>query len=106
MEISKRDWKLFREYVPKWQTRYIRNLNREYIELLSGDGDAADHFWELEERIRKDKKHPGVSTEISKGDAIYDLVLLCRTGVIDMSDLEEFSDSTKDAVRQLLDLRW
>jgi len=46
-----------------------------------------------------------VSIEISKGNAVYDLVLLCRTGVIDMSDLEEFSDSTKDAVRQLLDLR-
>lgn len=105
MEISKRDWKLFREYVPKWQTRYIGKLNREYIELLSGEGDAADHFWQLEERIRKDKKHPGVSIEISKGDAVYDLVLLCRTGVIDISDLEEFSDSTKDAVRQLLDLR-
>ena len=96
---------MFREYVPKWQAQYIGKLNREYIELPSSDGDAADHFWELEERIRKDKKHPGVSIEISKGDAIYDLVLLCWTGVIGMSDLEEFSDSTKDAVRQLLDLR-
>ena len=75
MEISKRDWKLFREYVPKWQTRYIGKLNREYIELLSGDGDASDHFWALEARIRKDKKHPGVSIEISKGNAVYDLVL-------------------------------
>ena len=46
-----------------------------------------------------------MSIEISKGDAIYDLLLLCRTGVIGMSDLEEFSDSTKNAVRQLLDLR-
>ena len=62
-------------------------------------------FLGVEERIRKDKKHPGVSIEISKGDAVYDLLLLCRTGVIGMSDLEEFSDSTKNAVRQLLDLR-
>jgi len=105
VEISKRDWKLFREYVPKWQTRYIGKLNREYIELLSGDRDASDHFWALEARIRKDKKHPGVSIEISKGNAVYDLVLLCRTGVIDMRDLEEFSDSTKDSVLQLLELR-
>ena len=93
MEISKRDWKLFWEYVPKWQTRYIRNLNREYIELLSGDGDAADHFWQLEERIRKDKKHPGVSIEISKGDAIYDLVLLCRTGVIGIGVKDYYSEA-------------
>ena len=46
-----------------------------------------------------------MSIEIRKGDAVYDLLLLCRTGVIGMSDLEEFSDSTKNAVRQLLDLR-
>ena len=72
---------------------------------MSGEGDAADNVWQVEERIRKDKKHPGGSIEISKGDAVYDLVLLCRTGVIDMSDLEEFSDSTRGAVRQLLDLR-
>ena len=96
---------MFREYVPKWQTQYIGKLNLEYIELPSSDGDAADHFWELEERIKKDKKHPGVSFEISKGDTVYDLFLLCRTDVIDMSDLEEFSDSTRGAVRQLLDLR-
>ena len=105
MEISKRDWKLFREYVPKWQTRYIRNLNREYIELLSCDGDAADHFGDLEDVVRHANKRTGVRIIISERDALYDLVLLCRTGVIDMSDLEEFSDSTKDAVRQLLDLR-
>ena len=27
--------------------RYMDRLNKEYIELLSGDGDAADKFWEL-----------------------------------------------------------
>ena len=58
MEISKRDWKLFREYVPKWQTRYIGKLNREYIELLSSDGDAADHFWELKSASGKTKSTP------------------------------------------------
>lgn len=70
---------------------------------MSGEGDAADHFWQLEEHIRKDKKHPGVSIEISKGDAVYDLFLLSRTGVIDMSDLEEFSDSTRDYKRAIVD---
>ena len=53
MDISKKDWKLYRECVPMWQTRYIEKLNREYIELLSSEGDASDHFWELEKRIRK-----------------------------------------------------
>lgn len=41
MEISKRDWKLFREYVPKWQTRYIGKLNLdESKDLLARAGYA------------------------------------------------------------------
>lgn len=105
MDISKKDWKLYRECVPMWQTRYIEKLNREYIELLSSEGDASDHFWKLEKRIRKDKRHPGVSIEMDKSEAIFNLVLLCRTGVIGMDDLAGFSDGTKDSVLQLLELR-
>ena len=104
MDISKKDWKLYRECVPKWQTRYIEKLNREYIELLSSEGDASDHFWELEERIRKDKKHPGVSIEMDKSEAIFNLVLLCRTGVIGLDDLAGFSDGTVEAVKRSLEL--
>lgn len=104
MDISKKDWKLYREYVPKWQTRYIEKLNREYIQLLSSEGDAADHFWELEKRIRKDKRHPGVSIGMDKSEAFFNLVLLCRTGVIGMDDLAGFSDGTVEAVKRSLEL--
>lgn len=38
-----------------------RRLTKEYIDLLSGDENASDKFWELEERIKKDKKHPGAN---------------------------------------------
>ena len=34
VEISKRDWKLFRERVPDWQERYMEQLTKEYIEIL------------------------------------------------------------------------
>ncbi len=102
MDISKKDWKLYRECVPMWQTRYIEKLNREYIELLSSEGDASDHFWELEKRIRKDKRHPGVSIEMDKSEAIFNLVLLCRTGVIGMDDLAGFSDGVKETVCRFL----
>lgn len=37
-------------------------LLKEYIDMLNGNGNASDKFWELEERIKKDKKHPGVSS--------------------------------------------
>lgn len=49
MEISKRDWKLFREKLFGWQKNYMERLNQEYILLLSAEGkDASEKFWELE----------------------------------------------------------
>jgi hypothetical protein len=35
IEISKSDWKLFRERLPEWQEHYMERLTKEYIELLS-----------------------------------------------------------------------
>ena len=36
----------------------MERLNKEYIELLSSnDKNASERFWELEKRIKKDKKH-------------------------------------------------
>lgn len=51
VEISKADWKLFRERVPEWQEHYMERLTKKYIELLSSPGNASDHFWELEKSI-------------------------------------------------------
>ena len=34
--------------------------------MLNGTRNASDNIWELEERIKKDKKHPGVMIELSK----------------------------------------
>ena len=59
MEISKTDWKLYRERVSDWQEHYMEQLTKEYVELLTSPGNASDHFWELEKRIKQDKKHPG-----------------------------------------------
>lgn len=45
MEISKRDWKLFREKLAIWQENYMACLIREYIALLSDeDKIASDKF--------------------------------------------------------------
>ncbi len=61
MEISKKDWKLFREKFVRWQENYMERLTKEYIALLSSnDKEASEKFWELEKRIKKDRKHPGV----------------------------------------------
>ena len=93
MEITKEDWNLFREKITDWQ--------EAYREILSGDADASDKFWQLEERIRKDKKHPGVILEIRKQNLPYDLARLIGDGVITFDDIGDFSEEMKEAVNFL-----
>ena len=80
----------------------MEQLTKEYIEILSAPGNASDHFWELEERIKKDKKHPGVILEMSKSNAIWDIAMFVRYKVITMDDLEGFSEDLIEAVKLIL----
>ena len=105
MEVSKSDWKLFRTHIAKWQENYMERLIQEYVELLSGEENASEKFWKLEERIKRDKKHPGVLIELTKSNMIYDIVSLINFGVITTSDLDEFSEELKEGVNFLLK-RW
>ena len=102
MEVSKNDWKLFRTCIGDWQEAYMGRLTKEYIDLLSGDENASDKFWKLEERIKKDKKHPGVMLELSKGNMVFDIVALINSGVITTADLIDFSDELKESIAFLL----
>ena len=102
MEISKSDWKLFRARISDWQEAYMERLIKEYMDLLDGEENASDKFWKLEERIKKDKKHPGVRLELNKGNMIFDIVTLINSGVITTADLEDFSDGLKESVDFLL----
>lgn len=98
MEISKSDWKLFRTRIGDWQEAYMERLVKEYMDLLEGKENASDKFWKLEERIKKDKRHPGVLLELSKGNMIFDIVALINSGVITTADLEGFGDELKESV--------
>ena len=102
MEVSKSDWKLFRERVVDWQEAYMERLVNEYMDLLDGAENASDKFWKLEERIKKDKKHPGLMLELSKGNMIFDIVALINSDVIITADLADFSDELKESVDFLL----
>lgn len=102
MEISKSDWKLYREKIAGWQENYMSRLNNEYIALLNADDKkASEKFWELEKRIKNDRRHPGVIIEMSKSNAVFDIVSLIRLGVITYDDLADFSDGLQEAVNML-----
>ncbi len=102
MEVSKSDWKLYRTRIGDWQEAYMERLVKEYMDLLDGAENASDKFWKLEERIKKDKKHPGVMLELSKGNVVFDIVALINSGVITVDNLEDFSDELKESVDFLL----
>ena len=76
-------------------------LNHQYIDLLNGNGLTSDKFWELNRRIREDRKSLGVQMELRKTDLPYTLVNLLHEKIITEDDLKQFSNVLQDAVKQL-----
>lgn len=105
IEISKQDWKLFREKLPGWQEAYMERLCREYMELLTSDAKGSDKFWELEKRIMEDKKSPGVIVMMSRSKMIPNVLGLLEDGAITMEDLADFSEDFREKVQYMKD-RW
>ena len=56
-KFSEKDWKIFRSKIAGWQEAYMDKLNKEYIEILCGDGKSSEKFWTLEKRIKEDLKN-------------------------------------------------
>ena len=105
MDISKRDWKLFRERLSGWQGNYMEGLVKEYANFLNDDKKpVSEKFWELEKRINEDKRHPGVIMEMSKSEVIWDIVRLIRLKVITYDDLSDFSDELQLEVKRILEM--
>lgn len=103
MEVSKRDWKLFREKIVDWQESYMDQLNKGYIKLLSKDANPSDKFWALEKRINRDKKKSGVVLDMRRSEMLYNIVQLIHDKVITFEDLDAFSEELREAVRLFLD---
>ena len=101
--FTEKDWKLFRNKIADWQESYMDRLNKEYIYLLSEDGNPSDKFWSLEERIKEDRKKTGVRVEMSRSNLIYNIISLMNEGAISFEDLEEFSNQLKETVRFFVD---
>lgn len=101
--FTEKDWKLFRSKIADWQESFMDRLNTEYIAILSKDANPSDKFWELEKRIKEDKKKAGVQVRMSRSNLIYNLISLLHEGAISFEDLEEFSDGLKETVGAFID---
>jgi len=99
MQVTKADWKLFRERVPEWQERYMEKLEKEYIEYLKLDEVASTKWWGLREKIHDDYNSPGVQMDLMKKNVDSDLVRLVMWGVITIDDLDGFSEELVNMVK-------
>lgn len=77
-------------------------LNREYIALLSGTGPASEKFWELERRMREDKKRGGVVMRMSRSNMELNLLSLLSDGVISIAELDGFSEKLREKLTFVL----
>ena len=89
------DWKLFRKKLPQWQEHYMQKLLNEYAGIIAAAGSAADKFWKLEKRLRKDVRHTGVIAEMRRSVMGMNIISLLNEGAITSDDLEDFSDDLK-----------
>lgn len=105
MQISERDWKIFRKKILDWQERHMEQLTMEYIAFLQSEEKASAKFWELEKRIKQDKKSPGVLIDMRRSTAINNIVNLVLDDVISLDELDDFSDDLKEAVKFIVE-KW
>ncbi len=98
-KFSEKDWKIFRSKIAGWQEKYMDKLNKEYIEILNGDGNPSEKFWTLEKRIKEDRKDCGVQCEKSRSNQFYIMLSLLNEGAITMEDLADFSDDLKEMMQ-------
>lgn len=66
---------------------------------------ASTKFWELEKRIKQDKKSPGVLIDMRRSTAINNIVSLVLGEVIALDELEDFSDDLKEVVKFIVE-KW
>lgn len=101
---AERDWKLFRKKLPDWQENCMERLNKEYIAILSQENkDPSEMFWELDERIQRDKKLTGVMAyEVSRSNMFTLLLDLLREKTITLDDLSEFSEELQERLKWLV----
>ncbi|MEF9945255.1 MAG: hypothetical protein RR737_01550 [Lachnospiraceae bacterium] len=65
--------------------------------------NASDKFWQLEKRIKQDRKRTGVQLEMSRSNLMFNIISLINEGAISIEDLEEFSEQLRGTVRFIVE---
>lgn len=100
MNVKESDWKLLKKLLPLWQENYIEKLIEEYKNILNKDDIASNKFWDLNKKIKEDKKNPGVLiTDLRRSNMDLVIASLISNKVIEFEDLKDFSDELKETLK-------
>ncbi len=66
--FSEKDWKLYRSK--------IAGLQEAYMEILRADEIGSERFWNLHDRIKEDKRSPGVLITRNSRSNMIDNILV------------------------------
>ena len=101
--VNEKDWKLFRSRLPGWQETYMEKVIEEYRELLASKEQASEKFWALDERIKRDKRNPGVLLhDVRRTNMAIHLLQLLRYEVIRLEDLGGFSEELREKLSWIM----
>ena len=83
----------------------MEDLVKKCSNFLNDDKKpTSEKFWELEKRIKEDKRHLGVIMKLSKSETIWNIIRLIRLKVITYDDLSDFSDELQLEVKRILEM--
>lgn len=96
LPVNESDWKLFRKRAAGVAGALHGAAGRILRGPAGGPGKASDKFWELEKRLRKDKKRVGVVADVSRSEMYYNLLYLLDDKTITLEDLAGFSPDLRE----------
>ena len=101
--VNEKDWKLFRSRLPGWQETYMERIIEEYRKLLGSEEQASEKFWTVDERIKRDKRNPGVLLhDVKRSNMDIHLLQRLRYEVIRLEDLDGFSEELRDKLSWIM----
>ena len=93
------DWKIYRANIARWQENYMSKLLCEYKKIIDSTLNPSERFWQLDERIKNDKRKPGVLIESKRSILFDNLAELLNDGAITLDDLSQFSEYAQEKVK-------
>ena len=94
------DWKTFEKRIPEWRERYLLKKNMEIIGILSDENKTSTvRFWDAKKKMKEEAK---VLIDCldghSRSKMQWYLLLMHRHGLIEDSDLKEFSEALREKI--------